>query len=268
MRGVLAKNAVLEFLDFSLCFHRCSYTLCRLLAQIVVPGVFIAATLATNARYVFSLCRRRVRSHALAVAPWRTQTLYLALLVLQNASISLLTSYTRSAPAGTPLYLPSTVVVLVELLKLILCVFKVALDSRSSACSGASACKSSWWAHIKYEVITRNPLEFAQISVPAALYAVQNNVNFAALSRLDPPVYQLLYQLKVITTALFSVCLLRKSLGCLQWAALFMLFGGVVLVQVVASGSQHGCAAVVCARGACFHSCCASELAIRGVASC
>lgn len=38
-------------------------------------------------------------------------------------------------------------------------------------------------------------------------------------------------QLKIITTALFAVCLLKKSLSWTQWISLFMLFAGVSLVQ-------------------------------------
>lgn len=149
-----------------------------------------------------------------------------------------MTSYTRTVPAGTPLYFPSTVVVVVEMCKLIICLIKLALDYNNASGSGAMSRQSNFFSHLKYEVITRSPREFAQTGVPAFLYAVQNNIIFAALSRLDPAPYQVLYQLKVLTTALFSVCLLRKSLRWLQWAALLMLFAGVALVQVVASGAD------------------------------
>jgi UDP-sugar transporter A1/2/3 len=43
---------------------------------------------------------------------------------------------------------------------------------------------------------------------------------------------QITYQLKILTTALFSVVLLRKRLGWIQWSALVMLTVGVTLVQV------------------------------------
>jgi UDP-sugar transporter A1/2/3 len=38
--------------------------------------------------------------------------------------------------------------------------------------------------------------------------------------------------LKILTTAFFSVLLLRKEIKAFQWLALLILMGGVVLVQV------------------------------------
>ena len=40
------------------------------------------------------------------------------------------------------------------------------------------------------------------------------------------------YQLKILTTALFSVFMLSKSLSKLQWVSLVMLFVGVSIVQL------------------------------------
>lgn len=43
---------------------------------------------------------------------------------------------------------------------------------------------------------------------------------------------QVTYQLKILTTALFSVLMLRKSLSRVQWFSLLLLFTGVAIVQV------------------------------------
>jgi UDP-sugar transporter A1/2/3 len=51
------------------------------------------------------------------------------------------------------------------------------------------------------------------------------------MSNLDAATYQLLYQLKILTTALFSVILLKKSLNFKQWISLCVLCFGVGLVQ-------------------------------------
>ena len=40
------------------------------------------------------------------------------------------------------------------------------------------------------------------------------------------------YQLKILTTALFSVAMLKKSISKVQWLSLFMLFVGVSVVQL------------------------------------
>lgn len=45
-------------------------------------------------------------------------------------------------------------------------------------------------------------------------------------------VLQVLYQLKILTTALFSVILLRKALNWLQWISLTILVSGVSMVQL------------------------------------
>lgn len=44
--------------------------------------------------------------------------------------------------------------------------------------------------------------------------------------------FQVTYQLKILTTALFSVCMLHKKLGILKWISLLILMLGVTLVQV------------------------------------
>ena len=40
------------------------------------------------------------------------------------------------------------------------------------------------------------------------------------------------YQLKILTTALFSVAMLKKTVSKVQWLSLFLLFVGVSVVQL------------------------------------
>lgn len=68
--------------------------------------------------------------------------------------------------------------------------------------------------------------------VPATLYALQNNLAFYALTNLDPATYQVAYQLKILTTAIFSVLVVHKRIRRRQWFALLLLFVGVSLVQL------------------------------------
>jgi len=81
------------------------------------------------------------------------------------------------------------------------------------------------------EYLTRSPSEAMKISVPSLLYTVQNNLLFVSLSNLSGAVYQVTYQLKILTTALLSVFILGKSLGATKWSSLFLLFGGVCFIQ-------------------------------------
>lgn len=47
--------------------------------------------------------------------------------------------------------------------------------------------------------------------------------------------HQVTYQLKILTTALFSVSMLGRRLGTYQWLSLLLLMAGVALVQVSSS---------------------------------
>jgi len=64
------------------------------------------------------------------------------------------------------------------------------------------------------------------------VYSLQHNLVFVALQHLDAATFQVLYQTKIITTALFSVVMLNKSLTYTKWISLFLLTQGVILVQL------------------------------------
>lgn len=53
--------------------------------------------------------------------------------------------------------------------------------------------------------------------------------------------HQVTYQLKILTTALFSVSMLGRRLGIYQWISLLILMAGVALVQVQCSSSISLC---------------------------
>lgn len=65
---------------------------------------------------------------------------------------------------------------------------------------------------------------------------IQNNLQFVAASNLDAATFQVSYQMKILTTACFSVLLLRKKLSPSQWLALFFLAIGVGIVQIQTPG--------------------------------
>jgi UDP-sugar transporter A1/2/3 len=77
-----------------------------------------------------------------------------------------------------------------------------------------------------------NPSETIKLIVPAAIYTFQNNILYHALTYLDTVTYQVTYQLKILTTALFAVAILGKRLHAKQWVALVLLTIGVTIVQV------------------------------------
>jgi len=145
----------------------------------------------------------------------------LVILVLQTTATVLLLRYSRTRP-GWP-YLASTAVMLNECCKFTVCVFSL------YAQRGFSIRRS--WRAFRDEILGK-PMETFKLVVPSGLYCLQNNLLFIALTNLDAATYQVTYQLKILTTALFSVILLKKQINKVQWLALLILTIGVALVQI------------------------------------
>ena len=78
-----------------------------------------------------------------------------------------------------------------------------------------------------------------KLSVPSLLYTVQNNLLYYALSHLDAATFQVGYQVKILTTAFFSIFLLGKSLSTVQWTSLIILTIGVSMAQLAAHANKQ-----------------------------
>jgi UDP-sugar transporter A1/2/3 len=76
-----------------------------------------------------------------------------------------------------------------------------------------------------------------QLSIPAILYVIQNNLQYTAASNLDVATFQVTYQMKILTTAAFSVIMLRRRLSKTKWLALLLLAIGVGIVQIQSSSA-------------------------------
>lgn len=57
------------------------------------------------------------------------------------------------------------------------------------------------------------------------------SIRYIALRNIDAATYQITFQLKILTTAIFSVILMKKKLSIVQWLSLLLLMFGVALVQ-------------------------------------
>lgn len=79
-----------------------------------------------------------------------------------------------------------------------------------------------------------------KLSIPAILYVIQNNLQFVAAANLDVPTFQVTYNLKILTTALFSVILLKRRLSSKKWLALLCLAAGVGIVQLQSATRSEG----------------------------
>lgn len=118
------------------------------------------------------------------------------------------------------MYLASTAVFIMELIKLMICCGVIAYQSENNLLSELNT-------HV-----LQSPVEVAKLSIPSFMYTVQNNLLYFALSNLDPATYQVCYQLKILTTAVFSMMLLQRKFSVKKWLALVLLTVGVSIVQV------------------------------------
>ena len=171
-----------------------------------------------------------VRDASASASAERMKRIALLVLVFQNSTQLLLMNYSRTLPGRS--YLSSTVVVCVEVLKLV-------------ASFGLLAHEHGWeWRSAWGELVEQmgDVVGTAKVGVPALIYTIQNNLLFVATSNLDAATTQLTYQLKLLTTAVFSVALLNRHLSNQQWVALVVLTAGVVLVQLGISPPDAGSA--------------------------
>ncbi|CEF65855.1 UDP-galactose translocator [Strongyloides ratti] len=67
--------------------------------------------------------------------------------------------------------------------------------------------------------------------IPAFLYAIQNLLFQYAISYLDATVLLVTQQLKILTTALFAVTLLKSKLSGIQWISMVVLIMGIIMIQ-------------------------------------
>lgn len=168
----------------------------------------------------------------------------LIFLVLQNSALALTMRYSRVTPG--PPYLTSTAVILSETLKCIVSVcvhicHQRQLFPRSISLPLTSRDHYSFWSATRIWTSERcreifGPgTGFTKLLVPALLYAAQNNLQFVAASNLDAATFQVTYQCKLLTTALFAVFLLRQRLSIKKWSSLLILTIGIACVQLPSS---------------------------------
>lgn len=155
------------------------------------------------------------RAWASVIGDSNWSTFFLLLLVGQNTSKTLLL---RAAVGGKSKFLYSAAVLATEGLKATLSTLWV-LSSGGSFTSIAYFIRTEW----------RN---LVRVMVPAGIYNCQQMLEFVALSKLEAPVFSVIVQTKLLTTALFSAVLLGKRLRAQQMIALVLLMVGVILAQM------------------------------------
>uniref|UniRef100_A0A3Q3K9Q0 Solute carrier family 35 member 2 n=1 Tax=Monopterus albus TaxID=43700 RepID=A0A3Q3K9Q0_MONAL len=158
----------------------------------------------------------------------RLKYISLAVLVVQNASLILSIRYVRTLPGDR--FFTTSAVVMAEVLKVLTCLLIILLQKRVNV-------KET--AFLLLDSIVFQYKDTLKLAVPSLIYTLQNNLQYVAISNLPAATFQVTYQLKILTTALFSVLMLRKSLSKVQWFSLLLLFIGVAVVQVQQEGNKE-----------------------------
>ncbi|KAF9532866.1 nucleotide-sugar transporter-domain-containing protein, partial [Crepidotus variabilis] len=171
-------------------------------------------------------------------------------LALQNAALSIVMHYSRVSIHPDLAYSPATAVLLNELLKggisFVIAFLRSPLLSQPSNVYPLTrrrplySLPALWWAAFSDVCGEIFSADAWKLSIPAILYVIQNSLQFVAISNLPVATFQVTYQMKILTTAAFSVAMLRKTLTGTKWLALFFLAIGVGIVQLqTATGSGH-----------------------------
>jgi len=155
-------------------------------------------------------------------ASYLFKSVCLCLLVCQNTGLVLVTRYSKAVLKEQ--YIASSVVLCMEITKLLFAGTCVALKKEDSFLNK----KDDWSVFKKLTWLIRNSLV---MSVPALCYFLQNVLAYTALENLSSSVYGVLQQAKILTAALFTVVLLRRSISIPKWRALLLLFLGATLVE-------------------------------------
>lgn len=164
---------------------------------------------------------------------WRLKLILLLAVMLQNTAYALVRRFSRGHLHET--YSASSALFVMEAAKLLLsAVMVVQSDEPSDVPTGSALSK---YAHL----LSRS----GKMSVPAIIYLVMNLLGFLALGHIDASTFSIVSQMKVFSTALFSVTLLGRQLAPRRWRALLSLTLGVVLISSECSPSklQHASAA-------------------------
>eukprot|EP00484_Ammonia_sp_Unknown_P021984 CAMPEP_0197033522 /NCGR_PEP_ID=MMETSP1384-20130603/11906_1 /TAXON_ID=29189 /ORGANISM="Ammonia sp." /LENGTH=376 /DNA_ID=CAMNT_0042463337 /DNA_START=35 /DNA_END=1165 /DNA_ORIENTATION=- len=150
------------------------------------------------------------------------QMCILGLLVLQNATQTLLMRYSRGVLEES--YNPTVAVILTECSKFAVCVLLIVSNL------GESGLPDNKYPSIMHKIMYL--LRHSGYTwVPSTCYFIQNSLQYTASENLSSSVYAVLQQMKILSAALASVCILRKQLMWRQWRALLLLVSGGVLME-------------------------------------
>ncbi|KAJ4487868.1 nucleotide-sugar transporter [Lentinula aciculospora] len=167
----------------------------------------------------------------------------LVTLAVQNSMLTIIMHYSRVSTPSSRMYSAATAVLMNELLKgsisLFIAFCRIEISSNAESSVFDSLRPRVFMS--KFRRLSRDVFsaDCWKLSIPAVLYVIQNNLQYVAASNLPAATFQVSYQMKILTTAAFSVAMLRKKLTSLQWISLLALAIGVGIVQIQSGVAAH-----------------------------
>lgn len=143
------------------------------------------------------------------------KTIILVALCLQNAGYTLL----RKLSTKTENVSSKEILIIAEFLKIFIAIWFTLTEKEKSDSEGEGINKLLW-------LIVNSQKMF----VLAGIYAAMNILSFVALQYIGAGEFTVCAQLKILSTASFSVLVLGTKLTWTKWRALFMLVLGCILV--------------------------------------
>jgi UDP-sugar transporter A1/2/3 len=141
--------------------------------------------------------------------------------VVQNSALLItLRSATLFSNPSSDSVISSTAVLFSEVLKLIFSLIMCFLfDARLSF---------SNLKNLLLSVINEDSSDLVKLSMPSILYVIQNNLQYIIETRV---LYLIMYQFKIITTAMFYSNMLSRRIHFREWSAIIALMIGVSIVE-------------------------------------
>ncbi|GMT24208.1 hypothetical protein PFISCL1PPCAC_15505, partial [Pristionchus fissidentatus] len=122
-------------------------------------------------------------------------------MALQNSIHTLLIRYSRARKVDE-MFRPSVAVLMTEVIKLVIC---VVIDMHNEGVL-------RFFSVLRSHTISQ-PWDTLKVCVPAMIYVIQNNLFYVAASHLEAATFMIFSQLKIFTTAIFSIFILGRSLS-------------------------------------------------------
>ena len=135
---------------------------------------------------------------------------------------------------GGKRYLTSTAVFLNEIIKLAISLTMALYEVSKKAPPSMPA--TSLFFSLSSSVFSGDSWKLA---IPASLYTLANSLQYIGLSNLEAATFQVTYQLKVVTTAIFALVVLGRTIAPRKWGTLLILVVGVAFVLLPNGQSEQ-----------------------------